>query len=254
MALVNKEEKVAQVQEQVDAVKGEEVLKASEEINKIGVAEISAMSEERVANLASKSGTLHFKYLIGLQSKKAVRVGAEKTTHESFEPVGSVWVSDVAIKVPVIDVRLNEEIGVNADQISYRNVKAGEEFALTRIEAMFLLINEEYSGFAAYEGDPRGVKLLAYAKKFWAGGCKLPTPVLNLAKTGSIKETMVPIDRKLPDGVWVIVDEYKEKFGALLQRVAPKRAESTGVAGEPKNVIPSTIATAVALRKILKIN
>lgn len=211
-----------------------------------GQAEIASMSEEEVANLGSKSNTLHFQHLLGLQSKKADRVGKGRQSFESFKAVGVCLKTDIEIQVPVIDVTKDKNTGINPEtDITYRTVGAGETFELNYYEFMYLIIRDEYAGFCSREGDAKGVYFSAKMSSFLKNQAQLPTPTINFSGDGSPKEGMIAIDRKEADGKWVIKDEYKDAFGALLKRKTPVRS------GESKPSIPTPTVTAVALSKIL---
>lgn len=211
-----------------------------------GQAEIAAMNEEQFAQLGSMSGTLHFQHLLGLQSKKSDRVGKGRQSFESFKPVGVCLKTDVEIQVPVIDVTKDKTTGINPEtDITYRTVGAGETFIVNYYEFMYLIIRDEYAGFCSREGDAKGVYFSAKMSAFLKNQAQLPTPTINFAGDGSPKEGMIAIDRKEADGRWVIKDEYKEQFGALLKRKTPQRS------GDNKPSIPTPTVTAVALSKIL---
>ena len=79
MALENKENLVSVV----PSTKGKST--ANDELIAQGNAILAAMSDEERSNLASKSGTLHFVRLLGLQSKKAERVIAGRQTITTFK-------------------------------------------------------------------------------------------------------------------------------------------------------------------------
>lgn len=212
----------------------------------IGEAILATMSPEEVANLGSKSGTLHFQHLLGLQSKKADRVGKNRQSYDSFRAVGVTLVSDEPISVPVIDVLKDKKTGINPEtDITYRDVEAGVPFDLTYYEFMYLIIRDEYAGFCSREGDPKGVYFSAKMNAYLKNQAEAPTPTINFTQEGSPKENMIAIDRKEADGRWVIKDEYAEKFGALLKRRTPNRTS------ESKQNIPTPTVTAVALSKIL---
>jgi len=245
MALTNREESlVTQLAPEVD--KGAEVA-ANEELTKIGVSELAAMSAERRQLIGTKSNTLHLLHLLGTQSRKASRVIAGKDTVDSFTPVGAVMVSDVDIVVPVIDITKTPESGVLPEEVTNRKVKAGEKFMVSYLELMFLIIRDEYAGICSRNGNPRGVHLVVKMPKFWKGEAKLPTPTFNGPKGDSPKESMVAIDFLNAAGKWEAKPEYEPKFGALLRRATPKRD-----AGE-RDTTPTPHVVAMAVRKILNI-
>ena len=209
-----------------------------------GNAILATFSEEQRSQLGSMSGTLHFKHLLGLASQKSQRRVSQNENVDCSTPVGVVLVSDVDIEVPVIPVTKNKDTGIEAEDISFRKVKAGEEFDLTYYEFMFLIVREEYAGFLEANGDPRGAYFSPKLPAYFNGKAKLPTPTINLVQ-GAAKASMVDIDVKGPNG-WEIKPEYKEKYGDLLVKARPQRQAGT------KSSTPSPTVIAVALSKILK--
>lgn len=220
--------------------------KANKEHIRIGESVLATLSTDEVKGLGHKSGTLHFQHLLGLQSKKADRVGKNRSFHDSFKAVGVTLVSDEDIQVPVIDVLKDKTTGINYEEdVTFREVKAGEAFDLNYYEFMFLIIRDEYAGFCSREGDPQGVYFSAKMSAFLKDQAKAPTPTINFTQEGSPKENMIAIDRKEADGRWVIKDEYAEKFGALLKRRTPNRSN------DAKQSVPTPTITALALSQIL---
>lgn len=204
----------------------------------------ATLSDEQKQALGSKSGSLHFKYLLGLSSKKSSRKVGQETVECSL-PVGVQLVTDEDIQVPVIDIKLDNETGIDpATQIEYRTVKAGEDFFLSYYEFMFLILRDEYAGMCEANGDDNGAYFSAKANAFFDGLKKLPTPTINLRK-GSSKENMVDIDEKGPDGNFVIKEPYTEKFTPLITKKRASRA------GGKKASIPAPKMVSLALQKII---
>lgn len=219
--------------------------KANEAVIAQGTEILASMTEEQRSALGAKSGTLHFQHLLGLASKKSSRRVSATESQDCSTPVGISLVSDEDIEVPVIDIKLDKNTGINPEDIGTRTVKAGEAFDVSYYEFMYLILRDEYAGFLEANGDDKGAyfspKLPAYAK----GDAKLPTPTINL-KAGSVKSTMIDIDEKGPNG-WVIKDQYAEKFGDLLRKSKPQRAAGT------KSSTPAPTVVAVALQKMLNL-
>lgn len=217
----------------------------NETIIKMGNELVSSMSEEQKAALGSKSNTLHFRHLLGLQSKKSTRKVSKTDVADCSTPVGIVFVSDEPIEVPDIDIKYNQTTGVPAEAYKTRKVAAGEEFAVSYIELMFLLTRDEYAGNAEANGESDGVQFSPKPANYFSGKQKLPTPTLRAkAGTGSIKENMVDIDEQV-DGKWQVVEKYREKFGPLLAKRAPQRGGSKPRGSQTKFV-------AAAIQDILK--
>ncbi|WP_080833575.1 hypothetical protein [Cohnella massiliensis] len=203
---------------------------------------IQSLSKEQREYLASKSGTLHFVQLLGFQSIPGKRsIGVKGKKEKCPTKVGITLRSDEDIEVPVMDILLNNVTGINPKQdISFRKVKANEEFDLSYYEMMFLIIRDEYAGyFCSPNGDPRGGYVsFNNWKAFENGEVKLPTPMIQLKrnrpeKTKSayeklirpITEYILPIDEKDPDGNWIVKPQYREKFGPLLEKMLTDKAE-----------------------------
>lgn len=198
---------------------------------------LATMSKEEIQFLGSKSGTLHFVHLLGLASKKSNRSigGVNNRTYKDIStPVGVTLRSDIDIEVPVIDVLKNKDTGIDPEKdISYREVKAGEEFDLTYYEFMFLILRDEYAGFFEANGDDKGAHLSVKSPAFMRGDAKLPTPYIDFRRNNRIKyegqnenppikSTIIDIDQKGPNG-WEIKPQYAEKFGALLNQSKRKK-------------------------------
>ncbi|MCM3624825.1 hypothetical protein M4D70_21605 [Brevibacillus borstelensis] len=198
---------------------------------------IDSMTDEERKVLRSKSGTLHFKRLLTLGS---VRYKGQS------KPVGVALVSDEDISVPVIDVMKNQETGIDVEKdISSRNVKAGEEFYLTYYEFMFLIIRDEYGGYFEANDNPYGAHL-SVKSTFKKKVAKLPTPTINFAKgTGSIKteDNMFDIDKKSPDGTWVIKPGF-ERFAPLVHN-GKRRKRPSNKDSEYTYSVPTRIAIAL---------
>jgi hypothetical protein len=197
-------------------------------ITALGSEIINNMGEEKKL-LGSLSHTLHFVTLLGLNSKRSVRrTDTGKTS--CLTTVGVTLISDKAIKVPVINVTINKDTGINQSDISSRRVQKGTPFNLNMYEMMFLLIRKEYAGFMEYDGDPRGVVFSPKLAYFLKGESKLPTPALSFKYgQGSIKENMVAIDEKI-GGRWQAKEEYAKDFGGLfVRKVTPRKSDDSSI-------------------------
>jgi hypothetical protein len=225
------------------AAKGKKT-EANEVILAQGNEILASMSEEARAALGSKSNTLHFVRLLGLASKKSSRRISADVSKDCSTPVGITLVSDEAIQVPVIDVLKNKDTGIEyGTDVAYIEVPAGQEFDVTYYEFMYLILRDEYAGFCSHDGDARGVYFSPKLPAFWKGEAKLPTPTVNL-KVGSVKASMIDIDEKGTNG-WVIKPNYADKFGPLMKKSTPQRAQGA------KSATPAPTVVAMALQKIL---
>jgi hypothetical protein len=209
---------------------------------------LASMTTEQRNELSAKSGTLVFQHLLGLASKKSSRRVNKDQSQDCSTPVGVRLKTEIDIAdVPVIDITKNKDTGIDPEtDITYREVKAGETFDLSYYEFMYLILRNDYAGFCSNGQDDRGVYFSVKVPAFFSGSAKLPTPTINF-KTGSVKAGMVDIDEKV-NNTWEIKPEWKEKFGALLQKSTPKRSSGS------KDNVPAPQVIAVALQQILKIN
>lgn len=217
-----------------------------------GQAIIATMPEERVNAMGSKSTTLTFKHLLGLQSKKASRAvgikedGTGNITQACSLHVGGVFVSSEPIEIPQLDASKDYEKGFTAEDVTMKKVKAGEEFALTMTEIMLLLTREEYAGVCNRNEHEKAISFAPKMAKFDSQEQALPTPTLRAkVSTGSVKADMVDIDTiELGDGKFDIVDEYKEKFGYFLKNHTAQRGTRKSSAGS-KNTTDRDVSVAI---------
>ncbi|RUS44555.1 hypothetical protein [Cohnella sp. AR92] len=196
-----------------------------------------AMSEDERESLGSKWSTLHFKTLLGLESIQVTR----NNGGTGMKPVGVILQSDIDIDdVPDIDVKLDKDTGIDIEKdIKYRKANAGEEFALSYYEFMFLVLRDEYAAFVSYNGykavclSTKTAEFLEYMNedgsfKVREGDnnpkgyyrIKLPTPTITFVKVkgkrgkvinfGSIRDNnIIAIDEQVADK-WRISEEFKD--------------------------------------------
>jgi hypothetical protein len=86
---------------------------------------------------------------------------------------------DEEIQVRVIPIENEQIIKAPASDITYRNVKPGENFDLTLFESMFLIMQEEYSGFCEVFGDPNGVCFSPTLIAFFEGRSRFASPIIS---------------------------------------------------------------------------
>lgn len=227
--------------------KGSKDKSANVEVIKRGEELIAQMSEEERSQIGAKSATLKFDGLLGLASKKSLRRVDKTSSVKVSTPVAIRLVSDEDVLVPQIDILKDWKTGVDYEQdITYRTVPAGEKFVLSYTEFMFLIIRREYAGRFFANGDAEGAYFSPKLPQYTQNQSKLPTPTINF-RTGSIKANIEDIDQEAPDGSgFVIKEEYKEKFGALLQKRAVTRS------GSAKSKIAAPTAVSTALLDMLK--
>jgi len=221
---------------------------------KQGLQIIATMGEEK-EKLGSMSGTLHFVQLLGLQSTKGTRrVSKGDGTSEMVAcpvTVGIELVSDVDIEVPQypeVSVTVVKSTGIDTSKLTTKKVKAGEKFALSFIEFMFLITEPQYAGTCEAKGHEDGLQFVPKLAQLQKGESKIPTPAVTFKRGfGAVKENIFPIDFKDASGETQILDEYKEKFGGLLK----KRAKAVRTPVEKKEQVDRTKALAMAVRSII---
>lgn len=237
-----------------------------------GKAEYLRMSDEEKDLQGSKSATLHFLNLIGLASRKdwrrvaargadgAILKGEDGKVKDDrvpcLYPVGAEFISDEDIDVPSIPVECTPETGVLPEQRGTRHVSAGEKFALTQIEAMYLLAQPEYANQCEFEGNPNGCISSPKTKKFLAGEAKLPTPAISTLNKSS-KSFTVQIDDVVRDETGKVTEVKGilpgyERFEHFLPK--PQAGRTGGsVASTSKPSVSAQVITAAGLRKLLGI-
>lgn len=206
----------------------------------------ASMTEEQRAFQSSLSGTLHFQYLLGLDSVKKTRRSGRNENSVCADAVAVALISDIDVSVPQIDILKNTVTGVDVKtDITYKDIPANELFILSYIEFMYFIIRPEYGCFCEANGNDRGAFFSPRIPAFWRHEAKLPTPTINLAD-GQIKANIVALDEQDASGTWHIKPQYAEKFGPLL-RSANRPQRSSG----SKSKVATPTIVAVALRSIL---
>ena len=228
--------------------------KKMNEFQKMGMEAQASMSADEQAIVKSKKDSLVFKGFAVLQSKmtesiargkdaegKVIRVKAPKT-------VGLVFNSKESIVVPLIDVKYGFKLAVPQTEISERTIPAGQDFILTKLEAMYLLARVEYSGYFTTEGNGDGYMNVNTAK--YQTENALPTPTFNLIQGGSHDMT-IPIDTTDASGNVVISGEPEaQRFAAFLVK---KPAQRVGGSAAAKPKVDKPVVVTAALRQILNI-
>lgn len=210
----------------------------------------NSLTEEDKANIASGSSAISFLHLIGTAQKSSPRKEGTELK-PSFIPVGMVCKAEADIKVPSIPfagIPKDLDSAPTFDTIEWRDIKAGEQFIMTRVEAMFCVTNPagKMGGYISKDGNPKGIALSVKVNDAYFTTKRLPTPAFSLtSSTGSIKEDMVAVDVKQKDGTWALKPEYAEKFAALLIKSTPNRSGAS--TGGNKKTLSTTSAIALAL-------
>ncbi|WP_080837118.1 hypothetical protein [Cohnella massiliensis] len=200
-----------------------------------GYDEIEKLSRKEYEQLASKSGTLHYNKLLGLESMFATRTkhkGKSRKYVNDVKPIAVELVSDEQILIPRIDVKLNNVTGIEKSDIKYESVEAGQPFILTLYEFMYLIIRDEYAGYCEANGDPRGaylsvkstnvieVKNDRYVGRVTNSEGKemIPTPYISFKRRyGAIKANIDIIDEETFEGKYKVKPGY-ERFWDLIPK------------------------------------
>lgn len=180
-----------------------------EELVNRGKEILMLMDATRRTGIGSKSSTLKVVNTLALVSFAGFR--------EKFENIGFTLLSDIAIQVPIIDMHLNHETGINAIvDISYRTVAAGEEFSVSKYEWMYLLIQDEYAGSCVCDDKKKEFILSLKFEKYMKGEIKLPMVSFN-SNINKIPMTTIYINNIDKDGLITIKPQYT-RFAPLIKK------------------------------------
>ncbi|MEK4449443.1 MULTISPECIES: hypothetical protein [Paenibacillus] len=234
--------------------RGRPINEKKKTFNALGEQEIESRSDEERKNLGSKSHTLHFINLLGLECIQTTRnqediVNDMDSDSENnpdkrgMKPVGITLISDIDIDVKYMKDVTQTSINIENDFEDPVIIPAGVPFYLTHYEFMFLVTRDEYAGFVSYDGDDRAVGLSVRTDKLehakYENGdaevkaevdseptsdgyvrIKMPTPIISYYKDkglGSIRDEAVSIDEKV-NGKWRIRIEKYNRFAALIPK------------------------------------
>lgn len=178
---------------------------SEEELLKRGDRIIDSIDKNQRKKLGNKSGTSHFVHSLGYPNKRGFS-----------REIGVTLKSDEDIQVPVIDIKKDDETGIDlANDITYRTVPAGEQFDISLYELMYLIIQDEYAGYFGVNGNERGAVLLPKLTRFLNGEKKLPIPYVQFEKNDNFIFNTVDISKSTESGDIEVKPEYAAKFGEL---------------------------------------
>lgn len=228
-------------------------------------------TEEKLA-LSSNSDKVHFIKAVGTYKMKSQRqqtkvgggtitrtssdgkqyTGKEMETINTYAIVGYKFRTDIDITVPKIPFvkppRDTQQI-YPLNQCEMQTFKAGEEFVLTRVEALYMLVMPELklNGYCSFQDDPKGVQIACRLNKDYNPGKSIPTPVLKFTdpNRGSIKEDMDFVD---DPAATHLLPEFAEKFADVYHVHAGARTSDGMTASQAK---PCTCAS-LAIYHILQ--
>lgn len=231
-----------------------------------------SLTPEQKTALATNSGKVHFICPMATYKMKAQRQqtkagggaitrtakdgttydGKEMETINTYVIVGYKFKTDIDITVPKIPFEkppYDTQKVYPLDQFETQTFKAGSEFVLTRVEALYMLVMPELllNGYCAYGNDPQGVQIACRLNKDYKPGATIPTPVLKFAdqKAGSIKENMDFVD---DPNATALKPAYAEKFADIYRVRAGQRTTDGMPASKAK---PCTCAS-LAIYEILQ--
>lgn len=211
----------------------------------IGMSYIASLPEAEREKLGAKSGTLHFKHLLGFASQPSTRREG-KSDIPCSNAVGAVLFSDEEIKVPTISAALDHVTGFKKSDLEWRTVKPGEEFMVTYLEFMVLLTQPQYMGSCEAKGDDGGCYLVFKMPQYFASKAQFPTPTFNFKQgMGSIKQFILDMD-------FMVGNEPKlkpefEKFAPLFKKETPSRSSA-----QPRNGFTAKQAVALRVHQLLE--
>lgn len=230
------------------------------------------LSKEQKEALSSNSGKVHFICPMATYKMKAQRQqtkvgggaitrtakdgssyeGKEMETINTYAIVGYKFKTDIDITVPKIPFEkppYDTQKVYPIDQFEKQTFKAGSEFVLTRVEALYMLVMPELllNGYCEGNGDEKGVQIACRLNADYKQGSTIPTPVLKFAdqKAGSIKENMDFVD---DPAATALKPEYAEKFADIYRVRAGARTTDGMPASQAK---PCTCAS-LAIYNILQ--
>lgn len=195
------------------------------------------LDSEAKKALNSNSGKVHFICCMGAKKLPSTVQTSTGQKDASGKPilkseasnvvVGFKFKTDIDLKVPSIPFQKPpHDLKKRPDPatMQYQEIKAGSEFVLTRVEAMFMLADPSLllNGFVECNNDPRGVQLAVKINSDYGTKVELPTPALRYTNgdQGSIKATMDFVD----DGN-ACLPAYAAKFGDLYVNRAGSRTK-----------------------------
>lgn len=177
-------------------------------------------------------------------STRTTTINGVKSEVPCYKVIGMKFHTNVDIKVPnipYVDIMGNADLKYMAPWSEVEGnsvlVKAGSDFVLTRVEALWFFVMSEFGlqGFCSYNNNPMGVRISfkitkeivvanGYVTPCWFNGTKKANGVDESLKVG-----MELVDEQRADGSRVIKPEYAEKFAALYptkQDAPDKNAET----------------------------
>lgn len=241
-----------------------------------GMAELRTLQEQGQAEkIHSKSSALIFLRILGDPThpdKRAVGVvrnedGSVKPNangnaqHENVpcaKPIGYLFRTAEPVSIPVIAGKKTNVSGFAPEDLTWKDVPAGQQVVMTLLEVFVLASQTEYSfTFAAEVIDETGNKVVKPGEfklslrwdSVKSGKAKFPNIVPQLKSGGSPKENAINIcaAELNPDGsVKWTAPEYEEKFSAFF--IKNKRVKSGGATKAGKD---NTVENAAVCRQLL---
>lgn len=148
------------------------------------------------------------------------------------------------MQVPVSKLKVGFKNHLDTEEITMRDVKAGEEFDLNLFETGVLAAQIEYSG--KFTGEGTYVTLNVKFSKDRPD----PLPVLKALK-GSVKENMITVATNIGDETkkqWQVKDEFADKFDVLYI----KKSAGKPSGGSNNSAKESTADVAAAFLQYIK--
>ena len=187
------------------------------------------MTDEEKAFEGSKSGEVEFLACLGDPTRRRSRKQDQRDI-PTFDVVGYRFKALADIKVPNAPLKPDFKHPTDVGELTWEDVKKGEEFYLTVFETGVFISQPQYAGILNGNGEEVRVSFT------FARNRKDPLPQLQKASTtGSIKTNMIEIAEVVvgPNNrrEGKVKDEYASKFAVLYTR---RKAAKSGGASRPK--------------------
>lgn len=171
--------------------------KAAEIAIKQGEEFLKALPEDVKAGLGAGSGNIKFLRLLGNPYKTSPIIGAGKLPMQGYEKVpqtiGALFEAMAPVRVPCVPAEKKPTDPITSSDLTWREVAAGEKFALTLIEVYILAIQPEYSLFFGIdtkdgEYNPTGCRVVLKWSdgKNGAPAPKIPTATFSAPDAGVV--------------------------------------------------------------------
>ena len=236
------------------------VMDAGQNAIQQGEAILQTLDQSARDALGMESGNIKFIRLLGNPYRTSPIISKGGEPLQGYENVaqtiGALFEAQAPCKIPVVPADKKPTDTITASELTWKNVQAGEQFALTLIETFLLAIMPNYSlyfGADAEDGtyDAKGCKVvLKWAKGGTSAGAapKIPTATFSVAGKILRKETesICTGDRENP--VWT--NPIYAKFAPIIVKAKNVKTGGTSQSGKTK-AINDAAKTALYCTKLM---